>query len=77
MPKITPIHYQKLIKVFELDGFQIARQRGDHIMMTKQGVRRPIVIKTSPRKVPVTHIRTNLNTAGISRERYFDLLKKV
>ena len=77
MPKITPIHYQKLIKVFELEGFQIARQRGDHIMMTKQGIRRPVVIKTSPRQVPVTHIRTNLNTAGISRERYFELRGKV
>lgn len=77
MPKITPIHYQKLIKIFELDGFQIARQRGDHIMMTKQGVKRPVVIKSSPRQVPVTHIRTNLNTASISRERYFELLDKV
>ncbi len=77
MPKLTPVHYAKLIKVFELDGFQIARQRGDHIMMTKPGVRRPIVIKTSPREVAITHIKTNLNSAGMSRERYFELLEKV
>ena len=77
MPKLTPIHYEKLIKVFERDGFQIARKRGDHVMMTKPGVRRPVVIKTSPREVPVTHIKTNLNSAGISRERYFELLEKV
>ena len=38
------------------------------------GVIRPIVIKSSPHQVPVTHIRTNLTTAGISRERYFELL---
>jgi predicted RNA binding protein YcfA (HicA-like mRNA interferase family) len=77
MPKLTPIPYEKLIKVFERDGFRIARKRGDHIMMTKTGVRRPVVIKTSPREVPVTHIKTNLNSAGISRERYFELLEKV
>lgn len=77
MPKLTPVHYAKLIKVFELDGFQIARQRGNHIMMTKPGVRRPIVIKTSPREVAITHIKTNLNSAGMSRERYFELLEKV
>jgi predicted RNA binding protein YcfA (HicA-like mRNA interferase family) len=77
MPKLTPIHYEKLIKVFERDGFRIARKRGDHIMMTNTGVRRPVVIKTSPREVPVTHIKTNLNSAGISRERYFELLEKV
>jgi predicted RNA binding protein YcfA (HicA-like mRNA interferase family) len=63
--------------VFELDGFTIARKGGDHIMMTKPGAKRPVVIKTSPREVPVTHIKTNLNSAGMSRERYFDLLEKV
>lgn len=77
MPKITPIHYQTLIKVFEMDGFTVKRQKGDHIIMTKPGIPRPVVITTSPRKVPVTHIRTNLTTAGVSRERYFELLERV
>lgn len=45
--------------------------------MTRPGVPRPVVIKTSPRKVPVTHIRTNMTTAGMSRERYFELLEQV
>ena len=65
------------MKVFELDGFTVQRTRGDHIVMTKPGVKRPVVIKTSPRKVPVTHIRTSMTTAGMSRERYFELLKQV
>jgi predicted RNA binding protein YcfA (HicA-like mRNA interferase family) len=77
MPKLTPLHYETLIKLFERDGFRIARKQGDHIMMTKPGVRRSVAIKTSPREVPVTHIKTNLNSAGISRERYFELLEKV
>ena len=76
MPKITPVHYRTLIRIFELDGFTVSRQKGDHIVMTKPGVSRPLVIKTSPRKVPVAHIRTNLTTAGISRERYFELLER-
>ncbi len=44
---------------------------------TKSGVKRPLVIKSSPKLVPVTHIRTNMRTAGMSRERYFHLLEKV
>ena len=72
--KITPIRYTTIIKVFELDGFEIRRQKGDHIIMVKPGVKRPVVIKTTPRRVPVTHIRTNMTTAGMSRERYFELL---
>jgi predicted RNA binding protein YcfA (HicA-like mRNA interferase family) len=75
--KITPVHYEVLIKIFELDGFNISRKKGDHIIMTKPGVKRPLVIKTSPRLCPVTHIRTNMTTAGMARERFFELLEKV
>jgi len=75
--KITPVHYEVLIKIFELDGFAVQRKKGDHIIMTKGGIKRPLVIKTSPRLVPVTHIRTNMTTAGMSREYFFELLEKV
>lgn len=75
--KIIPIHYEILIKIFEFDGFVIQRKKGDHIIMTKVGIKRPLVIKTSPRLVPVTHIRTNMTTAGITRKRFFELLEKV
>lgn len=33
--------------------------------------------KISPRLVPVTHIRTNMTTAGMSREYFFELFEKV
>lgn len=75
--KITQIPYQKLVKIFELEGFTLKHQKGDHLILTKPGVRRPLVIKTSPRKIAVAHIMTNLNTAGMSRERYFELLDQV
>ena len=74
--KIIPLHYETLIKIFELDGFVVKRKKGDHIIMTKAGIKRPLVIKTSPRLVPVTHIRTNMTTAGMTRERFFELLEK-
>jgi len=75
--RITPVHYTTLIKVFKLDGFEIKRRRGDHIIMTKSGVKRPVVIKTSPKQVPITHIRTNMTTAEMTRKRYFELLDMV
>lgn len=75
--KIVPIRYSLLVKVFELDGFTVKRKKGDHVIMTKAGVKRPLVIKTSPKLVPVTHIRTNMTTAGMGRERYFELLREV
>ncbi len=75
--KIIPVRYETLIKIFELDGFVVRRKRGDHIIMTKAGIKRPLVIKTSPRLVPVIHIRTNMTTAGMTRERLFELSDKV
>ncbi len=75
--RITPISYRKLVRIFELDGFVLRRQRGDHLILTKRGVKRPVVIKTSPHEVPVTHILTNMKTAEMSRERYFELLDQV
>ena len=74
--KIVPLHCGIQIKIFELEGFTIQRKKGDHIIMTKAGVKRPLVIKSSPKLVPVTHIRTNMTTAGITRERFFELLEK-
>ena len=75
--KITPIPYQKLVRIFELDGFRVNRQHGDHLVLTKPGTKRPVIIKTSPHNVPVTHILTNLRTAEMSRERYFELLDAI
>ena len=75
--KTVPIHYSLLIKVFEHDGFSIRHRKGDHVIMTKPGINRPLVIKTSPKSVPVTHIRTNMTTAGMSRERYFEILSHI
>jgi len=75
--RITPIPYRTLVKIFELEGFTVQRQKGDHVILTKPGVKRPVVIKKSHKDVPVTHILTNLRTAGIRRERYFELLDRV
>ena len=77
MPKIVPVHYVKLVRLFEQFGFRATRYRGDHIIMTKAGVARSLVIKTSPAKVSPALIRINLTTAGVSRKQYFDALSKL
>ena len=76
MPKIVPVSASKLRKIFEKAGFKCVRTEGDHYVYTKQGVMRPVVIPDWP-EVPVFIIKNNIRTAGISRERYFQLLEKV
>jgi predicted RNA binding protein YcfA (HicA-like mRNA interferase family) len=75
MAALRPVHFQELVRVFERDGFQFDRQSGDHKIYVKSGVRRPIVIPMY-RAVPVFIIKSLLRTSGMSRERYFELLKE-
>lgn len=77
MPKIVPTHYMKLVRLFEYFGFRVVRYRGDHIIMNKSGISRPVVIKTRPTKVSPALIKINLTTAGISRAEYFRALSKL
>lgn len=76
MPRIVPIHYRKLVRVLEAEGFTFVRERGDHIIFTKSGTLRPIVV---PRydALPVFIIKNVLRTAQISRERYLDLMDRL
>ena len=69
MPKLSPVSYKHLVRVFETEGFRCIRIEGDHMVVTKPGVTKPVVI---PRyaAVPIFIIKSNLRTAGISRDRY-------
>jgi len=73
MPRLTPQHYKILVKVFKKAGFSIDREEGDHIIMEKHDVKRPIVIPKYD-EVGVDIIKANLRTAEISRKEYFELL---
>lgn len=74
--KLTPIHWRKLAKVFELDGWKLSRIKGDHLIYIKKNFPRPVVIPKDS-SIAIFIILNNLKTARISRQRYFKLLKKV
>jgi predicted RNA binding protein YcfA (HicA-like mRNA interferase family) len=76
MPRLTPENWRTLEAVFLTAGFRFARQEGSHRSYVKPGVARPVVIPVYS-SVPVFIIRTNLKTAGLSREQYLELLKRV
>ncbi|OHB35642.1 MAG: hypothetical protein A2Y09_09225 [Planctomycetes bacterium GWA2_39_15] len=76
MPKINPIPASKLRKIFEKAGFKCVRIEGDHFVYTKQGITRPVIIPDW-KEIPVFIIKNNMRTAGMTREKYFSLLKEV
>ena len=63
MPKIVPVHWTVLEKIFVLDGWRFDRQEGSHRAYVKPGTARPLVIPTYP-TVPVSTIRSNMRTGG-------------
>jgi len=76
LPKIHPINYKKLVKVFEAAGFKFVRQRGDHLVYVKPSVKRPVIIPMYD-DIPVFIILNNLRSAGLTRDDYFKLLEKI
>lgn len=75
MPRLTPQDYRALISVFSKVGYSIDRQEGSHIVMTKPGAARPLVISARA-EVPVFIIKNLLRSSGTNREKYFSLLSK-
>jgi predicted RNA binding protein YcfA (HicA-like mRNA interferase family) len=73
VPQIVPVPYQALVRIFEKEGFAFSRQSGDHLIYTRPGSKRPLVIPAY-KAVPVFIIKNLLRSSGVSRERYFELL---
>jgi len=73
MPKIAAIHWKKFEAFLLLVGCEFKREKGDHRIYWKSGVKRPIVIPRDT-SLPAFIILNNLKILGISREEY---LKKM
>lgn len=76
MPKISPVHYKALFRVFEKEGFVHNRTKGDHAIFVKKGIIRPLVVPMY-KEIPVFIIKNLLRTSGLSRDLYFEILNDV
>ena len=67
------VKWSELVKVCEGEGCQFDRQRGDHYIMTKPGLSRPIVI---PRKRDLKEdiILSIAKTLGLTRKQILERL---
>jgi len=76
MPRILPADWKIQLKVFERYGCRYKRKEGSHHVLTFPGARRAVVIPEYD-EIDVEIIKNNMRTVGMTREEYFDLLKKV
>lgn len=75
MPKLSPVPHELLVRIFKADGYEFDRQRGSHVVLTKPGTPRPVIVPTY-NAVGLDIIRGLMRTANMSRERYFELMDK-
>ena len=75
MSRLTPVHWKVLKCIFEEVGFIHNRTEGDHLVLIKEGVSRPIIIPKYD-EIGLDIIKSNMRTAKMSREDYLRLLKK-
>ena len=76
MPRITPVGWKILIRIFELYGCTNKRKKGSHYVLTYPGAKRAVVIPEY-NEIDVEIIKNNMRTVGMTRKEYFDLLEKV
>jgi len=76
MPRITPVDYKTLLKIFQFYGCRYKRKQGSHHVLTFSGAKRAVVIPEY-QEIDVDIIKNNMRTVGMTREEYFELLKKV
>jgi len=77
MPKLPVIDDRRLIRILKLEGFTETRQKGSHLSLhkvTPEGIR--LVVVPVRRDIPRGTLKSILRKAGISRDRFFELLKE-
>ena len=76
MPRITPLNWKTLVRIFELYGCIYKRKKGSHHILVYTGAKRAVVIPEYD-EIDVEIIKSNMRPVGMTREEYFDLLKEV
>ena len=75
--KLNPISHKKLIKLLSLIEYSPVKQKGSHLILENTTINKIIVVPVRTKDIGVGLLSTILKEVELSREKYFDLLKKV
>jgi len=78
MPRIKPMSWKDLERVILALGYVLDRQTASHRIYWKKGSLRPLVLNDHGKKDIEPYVIIGLlKTAGISREEFLEMLKRV
>lgn len=72
-PRRPQVRPRVLIRALERDGWRQVRQRGSHVKLEKDD--HIVIVPVQNRDVPPGTLRSILISAGISDERFLELLR--
>jgi predicted RNA binding protein YcfA (HicA-like mRNA interferase family) len=76
MPRLAPVKRKKFEKFLIYVGCHLKRQKGDHLVYDRPGLKRPVVF-TTDKEIPVFILRNNLRTLNVTPEEFLEIIKKI
>jgi predicted RNA binding protein YcfA (HicA-like mRNA interferase family) len=76
MPRIQSIHWKEFEKFLFKMGCEFKREKGDHRIYWKAGIKRPIVIPRDT-ALPAFIILNNLKVLNVTRKEYLKIIKNI
>lgn len=76
MDEVGSIHWKRFEKFLLKVGCRFKRERGDHRVYWKSGVKRPVIIPRDT-DLPAFIVLNNLRILGISKEKYLEIIAKL
>jgi predicted RNA binding protein YcfA (HicA-like mRNA interferase family) len=73
MPPIPLLSGREVVRVFENFGWQIARQRGSHIILVKEGARATLSVPDH-KEVARGTLRSLIRASGLTVEEFIDTI---
>jgi predicted RNA binding protein YcfA (HicA-like mRNA interferase family) len=75
MPELPQLSGRETVRVFEAFGWQVARQKGSHIILTKTGHIATLSVPDH-KQVAKGTLRSLIRSAGLTVSEFLDVLKK-
>lgn len=75
MPGVPLLRPKEVVKIFEKFGWQIARQRGSHIILTKEGHIATLSVPNHPEVARGT-LRSLILKAGLTVDEFLEAYEK-
>ena len=69
-PKLPSLRPERIIRALMACGFEIQRQSGSHVILTRPGLDRPVVVPQHKRELPPGFVADIVSAARITREEF-------